>query len=493
MTRNRITRSPTLHFRQTLLQLSRSPNATKAAQYEQIISNWANKTLYTDPSDKVTDIDHLELYNCVCAIAHSYLCIQSFLQNKAKVIVWINDLLTVIEKYDCPYKNNILISGYLAKIMCAYILGRNLDTYAYELNEFLAKNVSFAGFVLCESRENATITYHTRFMIMFLLTQCFLYQAGSQVICPWNQKLLQKVLERLSAVIGTSDIPPGSFYHDFTKWNGNMTCISKADYDRIQAMFGYTFGNHDITQLPAKDVRWWWSALTLGDIELILKAMNSSTNAPCICMPFLQRKSPNTQDVFDVKTLSDELSITSCAVVGIPPCISSITINDTKLNYTVFNDKVFLAYIRVLLNNKYTASIPIRVVSEFVIKHPDGRSLKYDISDNTLRLNSGSELPLAIYDNISVFNSKQGRIALSADCGFVRHICNVVKVDHVFMANCVDFAWYLRKTGEIYNDYAGGCSIGYDAKQDALCIVPKNSPLIIKWVFTNTLPTKYLF
>jgi hypothetical protein len=117
----------------------------------------------------------------------------------------------------------------------------------------------------------------------------------------------------------------------------------------------------------------------------------------------------------------------------------------------------------------------------------DGKTLKYDPTNNALRIDSGIEILWNADTRTDVYNSKKNRVALqdSKTGRYVRHAGYVMWM-HGFSANNFDFAWHLISQNDgsvmIYNDFGGGTWVGYDPNADnkkgQVLIVSSNDPRI---------------
>lgn len=134
--------------------------------------------------------------------------------------------------------------------------------------------------------------------------------------------------------------------------------------------------------------------------------------------------------------------------------------------------------------NKIEGDIPSNTKPFFVIKHPDGRSMKLG-TNNMVQLNEGTEINFTKYAGDEVYNSRNDNIALFKDSNnlfSLRHTGYVLYL-HPFSPNNFDFAWYFEPDGNgfnIYNEYGGGMYIGYDANNDQLRIVPQSNKVTWK-------------
>jgi hypothetical protein len=294
--RNRVTRCPTMTLRQTLLQLSWNPTQAKARQYEAIVRNWAFKTLLTDPTaddaprqrQPLTD-EVLEFYNCVCVVAMSFLQIRAFLAPDAAALMmrWIAALDGVVDPGACRFQNNIAVTGYVAKIACAVVLGApaaELDALRRALDDFVGRTVTADGFVRSEDRQNATIVYHGRFALMVLMALCLLSAGATGRPSSPNrlrtQTRMRSVLDRLGSVVGTADVPPPSFFHARTrapKWTAPMRPIAESELAALTQMFDYAFVDRDAAKL--RDTKWFWSSLTFGDLGKVLLAVVAAASS----------------------------------------------------------------------------------------------------------------------------------------------------------------------------------------------------------------------
>jgi len=471
---------PTKTFRQVLLALADNPNSTKAAQYEAIMQNWINRTLYTDPANNVPydKILHIEFFNCVCVVALSYIQIKNFIQNKDVIEQWIEKLLYILNNCGYfQYMNNISMTGQIARIACAYILGKPLSIYSQYYNDFMNMHCTSDGFLSSESRENATIIYHNRFLIMFLIGQCLLYQSNTPVLSKPNQALLKKVLDNLKPCIGTSPISPPSFFHQKTQWKQDMSPISQSDFDTLMQMYEYVYGTHTTSTL--KNTKWFWSSLTFGDLSKILNKI-SLNPGPVIYLPNLLCVEVGTSITINLNNLSNPV-LSSYVFNELPTVIQGQSISPDSVVFKA-TSPCTKTNIVLIGDNKYKLYIPISINKMIQIRHPNGMPWRYDKVKNQIRLKQGDVMTLSTYDSPDVYNNAKKRVGLKYDNMFVRHMMEFLKVG-MLIKNNFDFAWELRSTGEIYNDYAGGKYIGYDATNDCLVMVFNKDVRKVKWVY----------
>ena len=124
--------------------------------------------------------------------------------------------------------------------------------------------------------------------------------------------------------------------------------------------------------------------------------------------------------------------------------------------------------------NNLVGELPTNSLPFFVIRHPDGRSMKLG-NNNMIHLNEGSEVNFQKYRGNDVYKSQDDNIAFfkDGDSSYsLRHTGYVLYL-HPFNANNYDFAWYLEPDGDgynIYNNFGGGMYIGYDQDNDQLRI-----------------------
>ena len=133
---------------------------------------------------------------------------------------------------------------------------------------------------------------------------------------------------------------------------------------------------------------------------------------------------------------------------------------------------------------------PVRYIFQSVV---DGRPWKLD--GDQIRLDKGEQLSFSKIYGSNVFRSNEGRTALFVNgtkTMAIRHQDYNMYV-HSFVANNYDFSWQLLFDDAsndivvtLFNDYAdlqspSGYFVGYDPKTDNVKIVPKDSPLIVKW------------
>lgn len=294
-TLNKITSAPTMHFRQVLLQLSHNPNEQKVQQYMSIMNNWINKSFYPNidlnNSKTTTEIfsssgNLLEFFNCMIVIGFTFKEMSSLLSivDQNNIISWISKLYSYLENIPQLYKygNNIAVTGYIARIIFAIILNKPLLPYSQWLNNFVETNVTIDGFMKTESRENMTIAYHERCMIMFMLCQCLLFQSGNPVVSISNQNKLYNVLSNLKKVESTSDINAPSFFHTKTKWTGTMRPANTLAEKQIEQMMNYCYKNADINTLI--NTTWSWSSMTFGVLIDLLLSINKNKGITTISL-----------------------------------------------------------------------------------------------------------------------------------------------------------------------------------------------------------------
>ena len=125
--------------------------------------------------------------------------------------------------------------------------------------------------------------------------------------------------------------------------------------------------------------------------------------------------------------------------------------------------------------------------SNLTIAHPDGRVIKQD--NSAIRLNTGSDVKVAITQPSSVRNHDYNRVAISTGVDkFLRHADYRVGTA-AYSSDTVDFAWKFTKnnaTGrwDLFNDFSGGQWLGYDTASDQLFVVEESDPRRVSWLIT---------
>lgn len=118
--------------------------------------------------------------------------------------------------------------------------------------------------------------------------------------------------------------------------------------------------------------------------------------------------------------------------------------------------------------------------SAFTLNHPDGRFIKFDPSNNMLRLNGGDTVYWTKYTQTDVYGSDMGLFGLfkNGDRNQAMRHTGFVMFAHPFK-NHFDWAWFFIYNTDnnsegyyIFNAYGGGHYVGYDQDNDQLRIVP---------------------
>lgn len=133
---------------------------------------------------------------------------------------------------------------------------------------------------------------------------------------------------------------------------------------------------------------------------------------------------------------------------------------------------------------------------KYTIQDPNNRTWKVN-SDNSIRLNGGTNIEVDFVARADVFKGSEGRVALFINgdpSKAIRHAGFVVWA-HPFAANNYDFAWYPlqgpNQTVFFYNDFGGGMFLGYDSPSDRLLIVARNDARRVAWK-VNPYPSNFV-
>lgn len=134
--------------------------------------------------------------------------------------------------------------------------------------------------------------------------------------------------------------------------------------------------------------------------------------------------------------------------------------------------------------------------SNLVFSHPDGRTWK--VSGTNVRLNSGTQASLWLYNNANVFSNADGAVGLlnSNDLAqSVRH-AGFTMFYNTFSANNLDFGWKFFRSGtgyNIYNYFSGGHWVGYDSASDTVLIVTPADARRVTWTITPDIPSQFIY
>jgi hypothetical protein len=135
--------------------------------------------------------------------------------------------------------------------------------------------------------------------------------------------------------------------------------------------------------------------------------------------------------------------------------------------------------------------------------HPDnGKTWK--LSGNNIKLNSGTEFTVDIFNDASVYNNADGAVALFKDGDFnyaVRHTGYIMFLN-AFQSDNFDFVWKLitedgGQTYKIFNYYTLNSNdyyVNYDAANDVVKIMPADATNgIISWKCNVKIDSNYVY
>ena len=162
---------------------------------------------------------------------------------------------------------------------------------------------------------------------------------------------------------------------------------------------------------------------------------------------------------------------------------------DTTQSVIDFNNFENYDY-RIIVEDDELTTAPTNIV----LSHPDGRTWKYDSATNKVRLNTGVELQLQVYDDPSVYKNSEGFISFNKEGDTLLSLRHTSLIMYLapFTTNNSDWAWKLINKGnnvyELLNDYSTGYYVGYNATTDELVIVTSTDPnRIYEWTSNRTI------
>ena len=145
---------------------------------------------------------------------------------------------------------------------------------------------------------------------------------------------------------------------------------------------------------------------------------------------------------------------------------------------------------RIIVEDDKLTTAPTNIV----LSHPDGRTWKYDSATNKVRLNTGVELQLQVYDDPSVYKNSEGFISFNQEGNTALSLRHTSLIMYLapFTTNNSDWAWKLLNKGndkyELLNDYSTGYYVGYNATTDELVLVTSTDPnRIYEWTSNRTI------
>jgi hypothetical protein len=131
----------------------------------------------------------------------------------------------------------------------------------------------------------------------------------------------------------------------------------------------------------------------------------------------------------------------------------------------------------------------------------NGNPLCFDATTSVIRLNQGTPITFGIFDSTTVYNNRNGRVALfnTANRTALRH-AGFVCYSHKFLPNNWDFSWFIKKTSEgstyeLYNDFYGrnmGATLCYDTNNDLFFLGLYDDSRRCRVTFSGTIPNKFL-
>lgn len=468
-----ISQSYTKTLRQTLLQLADNPTTANAKKYEAIMENWIDKSLYTSPTAVLVDnIDYrrtmFELSNCVVAITNSFIQLDDRIINKHKILNWIAKLYDVVmflkKEY---YPDNKGMTACMAKIMCRIILKKPLQDLSSYLSYFLSRTITSDGFILCEERQNMTIQYNYRFLVMFLQAQAYLYQAGAQVITKDYQTLVKKVIDNL-AKYTKSPVKSPTIFHKYAQWTYDMSGVSTADIAELNQMYNYIYVNHDITKLV--DTKYMASSMTFGDLAKVLKAI-STKKLSATYMPSPFYLDPLSSVTIPLTSFSEKV-IPNIKVLSQPLSISTVKIDAS--NITITTTDTPSSNMLLLSSNIY---VPVWVNAPLTIKHPNGKEWRYD--NNVVRLNAGELLELTKHDSLDIVNNVFGRRGVKSKYGFL----NADQVSfEMLVPGDAGFSWDLKSNGVVQSVLPKTPYMAYNPSNDRVYMATASDKNRVNWI-----------
>lgn len=138
--------------------------------------------------------------------------------------------------------------------------------------------------------------------------------------------------------------------------------------------------------------------------------------------------------------------------------------------------------------NDQISSFKIRWIGVNSFRHPVFGSWKLD--GDTIRLRRGVDMQLVRHGRRDAYKANQNFVALMAvnNGRYVRHT-GFVMYTHPFVSNNFDWTWRLDNRGDgtvdIFNDYGGGCYVGYDSNSDVVLIVSRTDPRRVSWIMDS--------
>jgi len=401
-----------------------------------------------------------------------YIQLDDLIVNKKKIIDWIAKLYEIVmflkKEY---YPDNKGMTACMAKIMCCIILKKPLQYHASYMSYFLSRNITSDGFILCEKRQNMTIEYNYRFLVMFLQAQAYLYQAGSQVITKEYQKLVKKVIDNL-AKYTKSPVKPPTIFHKYAEWTSDMSAVNLGDIAELNQMYNYIYMNHDISKLV--DTKYMASSMVFGDLGKVLKGI-SGKKPSAIYIPPPVYLDPLSAVTIPLNTLSEKV-IPNMKVVSQPLSISTVNIDSSNVLITssdIPSDNMLL-----LSSNIY---LPVFVNDYLKIKHPNGKEWRYD--SNVVRLNQGTPLSLTKHNSLDIVNNVFGRRGVKSQFGFLNvDLPSGLSFDPI-IPGAAEFSWDMRSNGVMQANVPNTQYVAYNPSNDTVYMGNASDRNRVNWKF----------
>ena len=181
------------------------------------------------------------------------------------------------------------------------------------------------------------------------------------------------------------------------------------------------------------------------------------------------------------------------------PTVSSMILSNSYGAWTFMNDGItnwFLTHAYLNTLGILGAPIASSSTSNLVFSHPDGRTWK--VSGTNVRLNSGTQASLWLYNNSNVFSNADGAVGILNSNNLnqaVRH-AGFTMFYNTFSANNFDFAWKFFRSGtgyNIFNYYSAPTWVGYDSASDTVLIVGSGDARRVTWNITPALPSQFVY
>ena len=169
----------------------------------------------------------------------------------------------------------------MAQILSELQLQNKLTTdYNMFYENFVQTYVTTSGFAKSElTRQNMTISYHVRFMIMFMIGQCLLYVLGQPIISKASQTCLYTLMNNVRPFTSNiypmpNGVPPTTIFNVNANpsWTTSMQSVHLVDVQAIDQMMEYVYGDHDVTKIANTSV---WSSYIFGNLQDLLVSLKN--------------------------------------------------------------------------------------------------------------------------------------------------------------------------------------------------------------------------